>query len=272
MFTGKEELANKTILLHSEQGFGDSIQFIRFLSEFKKKFPCKIAVKCRDELKELFKCIPEIDVLTHRNEPTPDFDYHLPIMSMPKLLALKTNKDLSKQTPYLFANKDKEFDIKSTKGHLNIGICWSASVSGESYEGKVFDLKYFEPLLNNPKITVYSLQVGEGSEDIKRLGFENKIIDLTDKLTDFSKTASFMKELDLVISSDTSVAHLAGALNVPVWIPLQKVPDWRWQNKGEISAWYPSAKLFRQKTARSWDSVFQSIYAKIFSNYKIKIK
>ena len=272
MFTGKEELSNKTILLHSEQGFGDSIQFIRFLSEFKKKFPCKIAVKCRDELKELFKCIAEIDVLTHRNEPTPDFDYHLPIMSMPKLLALKTNKDLSKQTPYLFANKDKEFDIKSTKGHLNIGICWSASVSGESYEGKVFDLKYFEPLLNNPKITVYSLQVGEGSEDIKRLGFENKIIDLTDKLTDFSKTASFMKELDLVISSDTSVAHLAGALNVPVWIPLQKVPDWRWQNKGEISAWYPSAKLFRQKTARSWDSVFQSIYAKIFSNYKIKIK
>ena len=272
MFTGKEELSNKTILLHSEQGFGDSIQFIRFLSEFKKKFPCKIAVKCRDELKELFKCISEIDVLTHRNEPTPDFDYHLPIMSMPKLLALKTNKDLSKQTPYLFANKDKEFDIKSTKGHLNIGICWSASVSGESYEGKVFDLKYFEPLLNNPKITVYSLQVGEGSEDIKRLGFENKIIDLTDKLTDFSKTASFMKELDLVISSDTSVAHLAGALNVPVWIPLQKVPDWRWQNKGEISAWYPSAKLFRQKTARSWDSVFQSIYAKIFSNYKIKIK
>ena len=272
MFTGKEELANKTILLHSEQGFGDSIQFIRFLSEFKKKFPCKIAVKCRDELKELFKCIPEIDVLTHRNEPTPDFDYHLPIMSMPKLLGMKSNKDLSKQTPYLFANKDKEFDIKSTKGHLNIGICWSASVSGESYEGKVFDLKYFEPLLNNPKITVYSLQVGEGSEDIKRLGFENKIIDLTDKLTDFSKTASFMKELDLVISSDTSVAHLAGALNVPVWIPLQKVPDWRWQNKGEISAWYPSAKLFRQKTARSWDSVFQSIYAKIFSNYKIKIK
>ncbi len=272
MFTGKEELSNKTILLHSEQGFGDSIQFIRFLSEFKKKFPCKIAVKCRDELKELFKCISEIDVLTHRNEPTPDFDYHLPIMSMPKLLGLKSNKDLSKQTPYLFANKDKEFDIKSTKGHLNIGICWSASITGESYDGKVFDLEYFEPFLSNPKITVYSLQVGDGSEDIKRLGFQNKIIDLTDKLTDFSKTASLMNELDLVISSDTSVAHLAGALNKPVWIPLQKVPDWRWQNKGEISAWYPSAKLFRQKTARSWDSVFQSIYAKIFSNYKIKIK
>jgi len=80
-----------------------------------------------------------------------------------------------------------------------------------------------------------------------------------------------MNELDLVISSDTSVAHLAGALNIPVWIPLQKVPDWRWENKGDESPWYPSAKLFRQKSARSWESVFQSIYAKIYTNFKIKV-
>ncbi|PLY07441.1 MAG: hypothetical protein C0625_04495 [Arcobacter sp.] len=272
MFSGNEDLTNKTILLHSEQGFGDSIQFIRFLPEFKKKFPCKIAVKCRDELKELFKCIDEIDVLTHRNEATPSFDYHLPIMSMPKLLDMKSNKDLPKQYPYLFATKDREFEMESKKGHLNIGICWSASVTGESYDGKVFDLKYFEPLINSDKITVYTLQVGPENEDIKKLGFEDKIVDLTDKLTDFSKTASLMKELDLVISSDTSVAHLAGALDVPVWIPLQKIPDWRWGNKGENSPWYPSAKLFRQKTARVWESVFQSIYDKIFSNFKIKIK
>ena len=272
MFTGKEEIKDKTILLHSEQGFGDSIQFIRFLSEFKKKFPCKIAVKCRDELKELFKCIDEIDVLTHRNEPTPEFDYHLPIMSMPKLLNMKSNKDLPKQYPYLFANKDNDFQIESKKGHLNIGICWSASVTGESYDGKVFDLKYFEPLINSDKITIYTLQVGPENKDIKKFGFEDNIIDLTDKLTDFSKTASLMKELDLVISSDTSVAHLAGALDVPVWIPLQKIPDWRWGNKGDSSPWYPSAKLFRQKTNRVWDSVFQSIYDKIFTNFRIKIK
>lgn len=272
MFTGSEDLENKTILLHSEQGFGDSIQFIRFLPSFKKKFPCKIAVKCRDELKELFKSIEEIDILSHRNEDTPEFDYHLPIMSMPKLLEMKTIKDLPKQNPYLKANEDEEFKIESKKGHLNIGICWSASVTGESYEGKVFSLEYFKPLANNDKITLYSLQVGAENEDIKKLGLEDKIVDWTDKLTDFSKTASMIKELDLVISSDTSVAHLAGALDLPVWIPLQKIPDWRWQNKGEKSPWYPSAKLFRQKSARQWDSVFQSIYDKIFSNFKIKIK
>lgn len=271
MFTGKENLEDKTVLLHSEQGFGDSIQFIRFLAEFKKRFPCKVAVKCRDELKELFTCIEEIDILTHRNEPTPDFDYQLSIMSMPKVLGMKSLKDLPKQSPYLFAKEDEEFKLETKKAHLNIGICWSASVTGESYEGKVFSLEYFKPFVDSEKITLYSLQVGPENEDIKKFGFEDKIIDWTDKLTDFSKTASLMKELDLVISSDTSVAHLAGALNVPVWIPLQKIPDWRWQNKGDKSPWYPSAKLFRQKTARQWDSVFQSIYDKIFSNFKIKI-
>lgn len=271
MFSGKEDIKDKTLLLHSEQGFGDSLQFIRFLPQIKEKFNCKIAVKCRDELKELFKCIKEIDVLTHRNEPTPEFDYHLPIMSMPFILGMKSLKDLPKQNPYLSAPKDDTFNIKKEKGKLNVGICWSASVTGESYDGKVFDLKYLETLINSENTNVYTLQVGPENEDIKKLGFEDKIIDLTDKLTDFSKTASLMNELDLVISSDTSVAHLAGALNVPVWIPLQKIPDWRWQNKGETTLWYPSAKLFRQKTPKVWENVFKSIYGKLYSKFKIKL-
>ena len=90
MFTGKEDLKGKTILLHTEQGFGDSIQFVRFVSEFKKKFPCKIAMKCRDELTELFKGIKEIDILTKRSEPTPTFDYHLAIISLPYILGIKS--------------------------------------------------------------------------------------------------------------------------------------------------------------------------------------
>lgn len=271
MFTGIEKIAGETLLLHSEQGFGDSIQFIRFLPLIKEKYKCKIALKCRDELKELFKCIKEIDVLVNRSEQTPAFDYHLPIMSMPYILGMKSFKDLPKQKAYLEAKDDEEFKIKKEKGKLNIGICWSASVTGESYDGKVFSLEFFDKLINSENVNVYSLQVGPENEDIKKYNYEEKIIDLTHKLSDFSKTASLMKELDLIISSDTSVAHLAGALNLPVWIPLQKVPDWRWQNKGETIAWYPSAKLFRQKTARVWDSVFKSIYGKLYSKFKIKI-
>lgn len=271
LFTGVENIKGKTLLLHSEQGYGDSIQFIRFAPQLKEKFGCKIAVKCREGLKELFKTIDEIDVIVDRSEETPAFDYQLSIMSMPFILDMKSTDELPKKMPYLKAIFDKDLEIKKEKDKINIGICWSASLTGESYEGKVFDLKFFEPLMNNPKINLYSLQVGDGSEDIKRLGFEDKIIDLTHKLTDFSKTASLINELDLVISSDTAVAHLTGALNKPVWIPLQKIPDWRWTNKGETTKWYPSAKLFRQKTARVWEGVFQSINAKLSKQYKIKI-
>ena len=271
LFTGIEDIKGKTLLLHSEQGYGDSIQFIRFAPQLKEKFGCKIAVKCREGLKELFKTIDEIDVIVDRSEETPAFDYQLSIMSMPFILDMKSTDELPKKMPYLKAIFDKDLEIKKEKDKINIGICWSASLTGESYEGKVFDLKFFEPLMNNPKINLYSLQVGDGSEDIKRLGFEDKIIDLTHKLTDFSKTASLINELDLVISSDTAVAHLTGALNKPVWIPLQKIPDWRWTNKGETTKWYPSAKLFRQKTAKVWESVFQSINAKLSKQYKIKI-
>lgn len=270
MLKKDDNIEGKILLLHSEQGFGDSIQFIRFLPLIKEKFKCKIAVKCRDELKELFKTIEEIDILVNRSEDTPIFDYHLPIMSMPFILNMKSLNDLPKQMPYLKALDDESLKIKKDKKKIDIGICWSASITGESYDGKVFDLKYLEPLINHPKINLYSLQVGKENEHIKKYGYENEIIDLTDKLTDFSKTASLIKQLDLVISSDTSVAHLCGAINAPVWIPLQKYPDWRWTNKGESTKWYPSAKLFRQKSNRAWDSVFQSLYAKLSKQFKIK--
>ena len=271
MFTGSEDIKDKTLLLHSEQGYGDSIQFIRFAPVLKEKFGCKIAVKCREGLKELFQTMEEIDVIVDRSEETPDFDYQLSIMSMPFVLEMKSIEDLPKQMPYLKSTSDEALEIKKEKGKINIGICWSASITGESYEGKVFDLKFFEPLMNNPKINLYSLQVGDGSGDIKAFGYEDKIIDLTSKLTNFSKTAYLIDNLDLVISSDTAVAHLAGALNKQVWIPLQKIPDWRWTNKGETTKWYPSARLFRQKTARVWEGVFQSLNAKLSKQYKIKI-
>ena len=272
MFTGKEDVKGKTILLHSEQGFGDSIQLIRFLPQFKEKFSCKIAVKCRDELKELFKNIKEIDVLTNRSEDTPKFDYHLSIMSMPYILGIKKSNELITKTPYLEIKNENIFGIKKEKGKINIGICWSASVTSESYEERVLELKSFLPLINNNKINVYSLQLGPDREDIKNLRIEDKIIDLTDKLTDFSKTASLVQNLDLVVSSDTSIVHLCGALDIPTWVMVPKIPDWRWQIKGENSAWYKSVRIFRQKQNRVWETVFQSLLAKMNKEYKLKLK
>lgn len=272
MYVKGDDMKGKTLLIHSEQGFGDSIQFVRFIPKLKELTGAKIAFKTRQGLKELFSSIKEIDILVDRDELTPKFDKHLPLLSIPYVLDMKSNKDIPNTNSYLIPIKNQDISIKKEKGKIDIGICWSASTSGESYDGKVFSLEYLIPLINEKKFNIYSLQVGTEKEDIKKLGLENKIIDLTDKLDNFAKTASLIDKLDLVISSDTSVAHLCGALGKEVWIPLQKTPDWRWQRKGETSPWYKSAKLFRQKTNRVWDSVFESIYAKVSKKYKVIIK
>ncbi len=273
-FDGTQDIKNRKLLVHSEQGFGDSIMFARFVSSIKQRYGCEVILQCRDELKTLFEnSIENVDYFYARgDEKTPDFDYQISMLSLPYLYKISEAKQIDCGYPYLKAQDDEDLKIKKTKGMIDIGICWSASVTGESYDGKVFDLKFLEPLIKHPKINVYSLQVGVEKEDIKKYGYEDDIIDLTDKLTDFNKTASLVKQLDLTISSDTSVAHLCAALDLEVWVPLQKIPDWRWLNKGEKTPWYNSAKLFRQKTARVWDGVFQSIFAKLSKQFKIKIK
>ena len=264
-----QDIKGKTVLVHSEQGFGDSIMYARFLSVL-KKLGCKIVVECRDELKSLFKTIKDIDEVVGREEKkTPAFDLHLPIMSLAYVLDVKSFDDFP-TAPYFEIQKDPEFELSSKK--IKIGLCWSASATGESYEGKVFDLNNFEALIKNPKLEIYSLQVGYGSEQIQKYGYENNIIDLTDKLSDFYKTASLMKELDLVISSDTGVTHLAGAIGVKTYTLLQKYPDWRWLNKGENSYLYPTMRLFRQKQNRKWESVFQSLFDILNREYKLKLK
>lgn len=273
-FDGVENIEGKTLLLHTEQGFGDSIMFGKFVDLVKEKYKCHVILQCRDELKLLFEnSFKNIDHFYGRDkEPLPAFDLHFPMLSLPYLFGMKDSKDIPATNPYLIPKEEIGLDIKKEKTKINVGICWSASVTGESYDGKVFDVEYFRPIIENPKFNVYTLQVGPENKELEKAGLSDKVIDWTDKLSDFNKTAYLIKQLDFVISSDTSVAHLCGALNKEVWIPLQKIPDWRWETTGDKSYWYPSAKLFRQKTARVWDSVFQAIYDKISKQYKVKIK
>ena len=273
-FNGTQDIKDKKLLIHTEQGFGDSIMFAKFVDIIKEKYNCYVILQCRDELKSLFEnSFKNIDEFYSRDkDETPEFDYQYSMLSLPYLLGVQSVKDIPKTNPYLTPFEVDELKIKKDKKKIDVGICWSASVTGDSYDGKVFDIEYLRPLIENDKFNVYSLQVGIENEDIKKANLQNKVIDLTSKLTDFNKTAYLMSQLDFVISSDTSVAHLAGAINKEVIVPLQKIPDWRWENKGDKSYWYPSAKLFRQKTQRVWDSVFQSIYAKINKKYKVKIK
>jgi Tfp pilus assembly protein PilF/ADP-heptose:LPS heptosyltransferase len=264
-----QDITGKTILVHSEQGFGDSIMYARFLPQL-QKLGSSIVVECRDELKSLFETMECIQTVVGREEhKTPPFDLHIPIMSLAYLLDVKSFEDFPK--PHYFkVQENDEFELKTDK--LKIGLCWSASATGESYDGKVFELNNFEPLIKNKKVQIYSLQVGHGSEQIEKYGYEDDIIDLSSQLTDFSKTASLMQQLDIVISSDTSVAHLAGAIGAKCITLLQKYPDWRWLNKGDESYLYPSMELIRQKQNRNWEGVFQSLFAKLNKKYKLKMK
>jgi len=273
-FDGKENIEGKTLLVHTEQGYGDSIMFAKFVDLIKDKYKCKVILQCRDELTSLFEnSFKNIDSFYSRDsDALPEFDYHYPMLSLPYLFDVKSVEDIPTLNPYLIASKEDDLEIKKQKGKIDIGICWSASVTGESYDGKVFDVEYFKPIIEHTKFNIYTLQVGVENEELKKAKLDDKVIDVTSKLTDFNKTAHLMNQLDLVISSDTSVAHLAGALGVEVIVPLQKIPDWRWENKGDKSYWYPSAKLFRQKSARVWDGVFQSIYAKMNKQYKVRLK
>jgi len=226
----------------------------RFVPKIKELYGCKVIFKARDELVTLFQESFDEPIMA-RSEDTPQFDFHLPIMSLGYILDISSKEQFGKEN-YLKAQKGI-FNISKEK--KNIGICWSASKIGESYGGKVFDLEYFRPLVESDKFNIYSLEIEKAKEDIAHCGFENKIIDLSEKLADFSKTASLVSELDLVITCDTSVAHLCGALGVKTWVVLQKVPDWCWGLEEENSYMYGSLTLFRQQKSTDWQSAFKLV-------------
>jgi Tfp pilus assembly protein PilF/ADP-heptose:LPS heptosyltransferase len=252
---------DKTLLLFSEQGFGDIIQFVRFALVLKEKYPAlKLKIQVRPELKTLLETMDCFDEVISRGEKVGEFDYQLAVMSLPHLLKT-TLKNLPSKTYLEVKGKS---DLKLDKKKLNIGLVWGASNTGESYEDKVFSLEHFKPLMDDKKVQLYSLQVAGDSKQIKEMGLSDKeIINLEDKLTDFRQTAIMIEKLDLVITSDTSVAHLAGAMGKEAWVVLQKNADWRWGLEGETSTWYPTLKLFRQTKKGDWESAFKKVYTMI---------
>lgn len=271
IFTLDSDAKNKKLLVYSEQGFGDNIQFVRYLKVLRKKYKTlQIILQCRAELKELFDSLAYVDKVVVRGDDIGDFDYRIAIMSLPYLLKV-TYKYFSHEVPYIRAFK-KDFKFRPRRGKLKIGIVWGGSNTNENHNNRRLDLRKFAPLINHEKVQIYSLQVGEDREDIKKYGFEKDIIDLSDELKNFKLTASAIKHLDLLISSDTSVVHLAGAMNHQCWVMLQKIPDWRWMIDKEETIWYPSLRLFRQDRKGQWDSVYKSVFKALTKKYKIKFE
>ena len=266
-WNGKEPLGGKTLLVHAEQGLGDVIQFCRYLPLLAAQ-GASIVFEVMPSLKALLRTLPPAIRLVGRGEPLPSVDYYCPLLSLP--LAFETRLDtIPAQVPYLTAEPQRAASwmqrLRALPG-LRVGIAWQGNPAVERLiwaRGRSIPLVALDPLARLPGVRLVSLQKGPGVEQLRNVPFADRIVDLSadlDRGPDaFLDTAAVMAGLDLVISSDTSVAHLAGALGRPVWTVLAASPEWRWGLSRSDSPWYPSMRLFRQTSDGDWNAVVVAI-------------
>ncbi|ETR72867.1 MAG: TPR repeat-containing protein [Candidatus Magnetoglobus multicellularis str. Araruama] len=248
---------NKTLLTYMEQGFGDAIQFVRYLPQVKARGGIVLLV-CHPLVQRLFQTAQGVDKVIPENHPLPSFDYHISLMSLPAIFQTDI-ETIPSETPYLsipLNNPDSLDNIIEKKGkQFNIGFVWAGNPSNKHDQDRSIPLHMFSPIASIDGIQMFSLQKDQQAETSQMFDF----VDLAPYITDFSDTAYAISKLDLIISVDTAVAHLAGATHCPVWILLPKVPDWRWLLNRDDSPWYPTARLFRQKDHDRWTDVFLAL-------------
>lgn len=274
LWLGDASLDGKTILLHAEQGLGDTLQFCRYATLVAKQ-GARVVLEVQPELTRLLTGLEGVAALVTAGEPLPAFDYHCPLLSLP--LAMRTVVDtIPAETPYLFADREASAQWKARieaaapREALKVGLVWAGGHRPHVPElrkndaRRSLDIERFAPMLDVPGVQWFSLQ--KGDKAVRQLSAlrerhetARRIVDWTDALHDFADTAALVDNLDLVISVDTSTAHLAGAMNKPVWILNRLDTCWRWMLEREDTPWYPSARLFRQPTLGEWDSVIGNI-------------
>lgn len=253
-----ENIKNKKLYVYHEQGFGDNIQFVRYFKSFPKNV--QILFKTRPELEKLFE-ENDLRVSIIKNNVVDseiEFDAYTHLLSIPQLLKA-TSENIPLSGGYLMPNKNKVEKYKNkyfNNKKFKLGIVWRGTP--DAHIDKVISLDKFLKFLNIPNVEVYSLQVNLVENENQELAKYN-IQDLGKTFKDFSDTAAAIENLDLLISVDTAVVHLAGAMNKPVWVLLSYIPEWRWFLDSEKSPWYDSAKLYRQDESRNWDNVFKQV-------------
>ena len=262
LWLGSDEIAGKTVLLHGVHGFGDTIQFCRYVPHVVER-GARVILEIQEPLRELMGTLPGAAQIVSRGEPLPDFDLHCPLLSLP--LALGTRlATIPAQTPYLRASPQAVMDWNARLGPRHrprIGLAWSGRPEHNNDRNRSMRLSTLLSPLAGFDATYVSLQREVREDDAPVLQGRSDILHFGEELKSYADTAALIANLDLVISVDTSVAHLAGALAKPVWILLPFIPDWRWLLDRDDSPWYPTARLFRQDETRSWDSVMARVHA-----------
>jgi tetratricopeptide (TPR) repeat protein len=249
------DLRGRTILLHQEQGFGDMIQFVRYAPLVAERGG-RVILSCAPPLASLLREIPEVAGVYGQND-LPEFDCHCPMLSLPAVF--KTRLDsIPAKTPYLKAPAEalaRWREILAAKdGKLRVGLAWAGNPKRRLDRGRSVALEQLTLLSKINGIRLYSLQKGHAPQTSAAVAAGMELIDLSDRLNDFAETAAAIENLDLVISVDTAVAHLAGALGKPVWVLIGFVPASRWMLDRNDSPWYPTMRLFRQPAMDDWNT------------------
>ncbi|MEK9753134.1 MAG: tetratricopeptide repeat protein, partial [Rhodospirillaceae bacterium] len=252
-----EPLDGKTLFVHTEQGFGDNLQFCRFIPLVAAK-GARVVLECRPQLRRLFATLEGAADLIDLGDAVPDCDYQIPLMSLPFAFATELDT-VPADVPYLTvpAGTKPAPQIAAAEG-LKVGFAWAGSPTRVDNEKRSIDLGLLAPLFEVPDISFFSLQVGPRREQLAELG-NDRIVDLTDEFSDFGDTAASVTALDLVISVDTSILHLAGALGRTAWGMMSQPTGFLWMNDRADSPWYPSLRLFRQDTPGRWQGVVSAI-------------
>lgn len=254
---------DKTLLVHTEQGHGDTLQFIRYLP-FIAAQGMRVIVQCPAELQSLLESVEGVAMTYRIDEPLPDFDAHIPLLSLPHLFQTDLSK-IPANVPYMVAPYEKVRawgERLSAYGNtVKIGLRWMGNPQNTLDAERSFPLEMFTPLAGLPQVTFVSLQntplTAEERVSAEKLG----MVDVSSDLRDFTDTAALIENLNLVIAVDTAVLHLACALGRPAWALLKHAPHWPWMLDREDSPWYPSLRLFRQRERGNWAEVLEEVAA-----------
>ncbi len=257
-------IEGRTILLTAEQGFGDTLQFIRYAPLVAAR-GAKVIVEAPPALCEILRGVKGVSQIVALGEPLPPFDLHTRLLTLPCIFGTRPT-NVPAEVPYLHADPRREalWKPRMTGGQFKIGIAWQGNTSFGNDRLRSIPLKNFELIARVEGVKLFSLQKNAGTEQLAQVADRFRVEQFNPPLDEggsgaFTDTAAVMNQLDLVITSDTSVAHLAGALGVRVWVALGVSSDWRWLRDRDDTPWYPTMRLFRQQRPGDWEGVFDRI-------------
>lgn len=255
------ELGGAAILLHAEQGLGDTIQMLRYVGQVAAQGG-RVILEVERSLAGLASQLGHAQVIAADDGALPDFDVHAPLLSLPRILNTDGG-NIPAAGGYLAANRGSPWQPGAAPA---VGMVWRGNPDHRNDRNRSMEAAHFAPLAEFAEIDPVSLQYG-GAAELGAQGWGGRVEDLSPYLTDFAATAAIIDRLDLVVAVDTAVAHLAGAIGKEVWMVIPLVPDWRWLTEGETTPWYASMRIFRQTARGDWDGVMARVGAALRERY-----